>query len=389
MMQSEIENNRKYNLVYLIDGLGWGGAERLMIPILSNIDRQHFTTRVCVLQDINGNPIAKELRDLGITVDLLPVRYLRDFTASTRIINYLRDVKADLLHAQLEFSTVLGGIAAKWLGIPSVVTLHTLPSQEEGLKSRLHLALENFMLRHFFDSIISVSKETQRFYKQTAKIPDKKSNVIYNGVDVTHYSTTLPNRSTTLKELGIPSTATVIITVAVLRELKGIQYMIRAMPSLSDAQPQIYYLVVGGGEYYEPLQDEVKKAGVHEKVVFTGARKDIPALMTASDLFVLPTLTEALPTVLAEAMALGLPILASRVGGVPEMIQEDINGKLIEPADPQTLAAVCLEMLKDPQRLRQMGNAGRKIAEEKFNIKTQVQQLQNLYLRLIYKSAQH
>lgn len=378
-----MSDNKKHNIVYMIDGLGWGGAERLMIPILSNIDKQCFNIRVCVLQNKDGNPVANELREIGITVDMLPVRYLRELNAIPRIIKYLREAKTDLLHAQLEFATVLGGMASKRLGIPSAVTLHTIPENEEGLKSNIHLMLENFILRNFIDCVISVSKETQRFYLHTAKLSDEKSCVIYNGIDVNKYSTVLPARSKILTEFDIPPTAHVLTTVAVLREPKGIQYMIRAMPTLINADPQIYYLIVGGGEYFESLQNEAKKLRVEENIRFAGVRKDIPSILSASDLFVLPTLTEALPTVLTEAMAAGLPILASRVGGVPEMIQDGINGKLIEPANPEILAAVCLEMLKDSQSLRQMGVAGKKIAEEKFNIKTQVEQLQDLYSQLI------
>lgn len=372
-----------YNIIYMIDGLGWGGAERLMIPILSTLDRRRFNARVCVLQNKDGNPVANELREIGIPVDMLPIRYLRDLTAIPRIIAYLQETQADLLHAQLEFATVLGGIAAKRLGIPSVTTLHTIPNDIEGLKGKLHFALENFILRNFINCIVSVSEEAQRFYLQTAKFSQNKSRVIYNGIDINKYSIASSERAKVLGEFGIPEHVTLLTTVAVLREPKGIQYMIRAMPKILRADSNIYYLVVGGGEYFENLQAEVKKLDLEKNVKFAGARKDIPSILSVSDLFVLPTLTEALPTVLAEAMAASLPIVASQVGGVPEMVQDGFNGKLIEPANPDALAAACLELLSDRQTLRQMGNAGRKIAEEKFNIKSQVRQLQDLYAQLI------
>lgn len=381
-----MNNSRKYNIVYMIDGLGWGGAERLMIPILSNIDRQRFNARVCVLQEKDNNPVANELREIGITVDMLPVRYLRDLSAIPRIIRYLREVEVDLLHAQLEFSTILGGIASKHLDIPSVVTLHSIVAHKEGLKSKFHSMFEDFILRNFVDRVISVSEETQRFYLKAAKLSDKKSCVIYNGIDINKYSADLPDSLHVLREFDIPPNAIILTTVAVLRKLKGIQYMIQAMPAILSVNPQVYYLVVGGGEYFEVLQEEVKKYHVEKNVRFVGIRKDIPSILAASDLFILPTLTEALPTVLAEAMAAGLPIVASYVGGVPEMVHDNINGKLVAPADPKMLEAACLALLKDTESLHQMGKAGRKIVEEKFNIKTQVQHLQNLYVQLISKN---
>ncbi|MFN3491658.1 MAG: glycosyltransferase family 4 protein [Anaerolineales bacterium] len=383
MNQLNCADNKKYNIVYLIDGLGWGGAERLMIPILSNINRRRFQPRVCVLQNKDGNPVAAELQKINIPVDTLPIPRLREVGGLKKIINYLQAANANLLHAQLEFATVFGGLAAKWLGIPAAATLHTLPIQKKNLKLRLHDALENFFLRNFFNSVIFVSEETRAAYKRVANIRDDKSCVIYNGIDVNLFMPNRQNRASILRKFDMRPGAIVLITVAVLRELKGIQYMIRAMPAIVSAKPNVYYLIIGSGEHAESLKNEAKKSGVSNHIIFAGTRTDIAELMSTGDLFVLPTLTEALPTVLAEAMASGLPILASQVGGVPEMVQDGINGRLIPPAQPEILAGVTLEMLSDTDVLRQMGSAGRKIAEEKFNIKAQVIELENLYLRLL------
>lgn len=379
-----ISETKKFNIVFLIDGLGWGGAERLMIPILANMDRRLFSVRVGVFQVRNGNPIADDLRALGIPVDLIPVPYMRDLTAVSRITAYLKDVNADLIHAQLELGDILGGLAALRMRLPIVSTLHTMPSQDMSLKSRMHQEVEYFCLRHFFNMVISVSDEARQFHKEIGKLPDRKTCTIYNGIDLSHFPVSpQSNREAVLREFNIPAASTVLITVAVLRELKGIQYMIRALPEILSVYPDLYYLIAGSGDFQGALMEEAARVGVSERVVFAGARKDVPALMSASDIFILPTLTEALPTVLAEAMAASLPILASRVGGVPEMVEDGINGKMVAPADPQQLANVCTDMLRDPDALVKMGLAGRQIVEEKFNVRVQVDKLQALYQSLI------
>lgn len=379
-----ISETKKFNIVFLIDGLGWGGAERLMIPILANMDRRLFSVRVGVFQVRNGNPIADDLRALGIPVDLIPVPYMRDLTAVSRITAYLKDVNADLIHAQLELGDILGGLAALRMRLPIVSTLHTMPSQDMSLKSRMHQEVEYFCLRHFFNMVISVSDEARQFHKEIGKLPDRKTCTIYNGIDLSHFPVSpQSNREAVLREFNIPAASTVLITVAVLRELKGIQYMIRALPEILSVHPDLYYLIAGSGDFQSALMDEAARVGVSERVVFAGARKDVPALMSASDIFILPTLTEALPTVLAEAMAASLPILASRVGGVPEMVEDGINGKMVAPADPQQLANACTDMLRDPDALVKMGLAGRQIVEEKFNVRVQVDKLQALYQSLI------
>ena len=122
-------------------------------------------------------------------------------------------------------------------------------------------------------------------------------------------------------------------------------------------------------------------------MIFAGARKDIPALMSAADIFVLPTLTEALPTVLAEAMAARLPIVASRVGGVPEMVADGANGRLLEPGDPRLLAETCLELLARPEVRAAMGAQGRSIVEQKFDVRVQAGHLRALYQRLMESHA--
>lgn len=376
---------RKFVIAFIIDGLGLGGAERLMVPVLKNLNRRVFEPRVCVLQIKDGNPMADDLRAMGIPVDLIPVKYLRDATAVPRLAKYLRQVKADAVHTQLEFSDVLGGAAAKILGLPSVSTIHTMPSQDMDTKSRLHQMLELFSLRHFSDLVISVSEEARQFHLKISNSPPQKIRTIYNGIDLSNFMILKRDAEfvAVRKEFSIPSDAKVLTTVAVLRELKGIQFMIRAMPAILANHPNVYYLVVGDGSHREELDREVERMGVKDRVIFSGKRSDIPRLLAATDIFVLPTLTEALPTVLAEAMAAHLPIVACAVGGVPEMVEDGNNGRLVPPANPQALADVCNQLLPDPLRCKIMGEAGWQIVEKKFNIKTQVERLEMLYLSLI------
>ncbi len=386
-MVSSAQVKRKYNIVFLIDGLGMGGAERLMLPILKNLDRECFEPRVCALQVKDGNPIADDLRALGIPVDLILTPHLRDVTALPRLYGYLKDVKADLVHTQLEMADILGNIAAKFLRLPSVSTIHTMPSQDMKLKSKFHQNLELSALRYFSDTIVSVSEEARKFYLNISKIPSGKLVTIYNGIDLSHFENLNyeQERIKIRQEFGIPNDANLLVTVAVLRELKGIQFMVRALPSILSSDPSVYYLVVGNGSHREALEQEVDIAGVGNRVIFAGQRSDIPQLLAASDLFVLPTLTEALPTVLAEAMAARLPIVASAVGGVPEMVVDGESGILLPSGDSGALAAACISLMADAERRKAMGGRGWQIVTEKFNIRAQVDSLKELYLNLIRK----
>lgn len=373
---------RKYKIAYLIDGLSMGGAERLMVPILKHLDREYFEAHVCAMQSKEGNPMAEEIRALGIPVHCLDIKHLRDLDAIPRLIKYLRGTQADLVHTQLEAANILGNISAKLLRLPSVCTIHVMPSLDVKTKTKLHQKVEWFVLRHACDRVISVSEEARQYHIDISGTSASGVTTIYNGIDLSPflYMDYVHERNTVRAELGIPRDAKVLITVAVLRPPKGIQYMIRALPKILASHPDTYYLIVGSGSHHDVLLEEVSKAGVSNRVIFAGMRRDVPRMLAASDVFVLPTLTEALPTVLAEAMAAKLPIVASRVGGIPEMIANGQNGLLVQPEDLDGLVKACTHLLAHPEKRGDMGAEGWKTVKQKFSIERQVDQLKELYL---------
>jgi glycosyltransferase involved in cell wall biosynthesis len=373
---------RKYKIAFVIDGLGMGGAERLMVPVLTHLSRSEFQPYVCALQSKDGNPLAEEIRSLGIQVDCLDIKHLRDLRALSRLTGYLKDIGADLVHTQLEFANILGNISARMLRLPGVCTIHVMPSLDVKTRTRFHQRLEWFVLRYFCDRVISVSEEARLYHLKISGAPFEQVTTLYNGIDLAPFTgmDCAQERMAVRTELGFPVSAHVLTTVAVLRPQKGIQFMIQALPAILSAYPDTYYLVVGSGTHENLLKQEVNRLRVGDRVIFAGMRKDVPRLLAASDIFVLPTLTEALPTVLAEAMAARLPIIASRVGGVPEMLIDGQNGCLVEAGDLNGLIAACDTLLGDPETRAAMGNKGWEIVRHKFNIEKQVDQLEQLYL---------
>ena len=372
---------RKYRIAYIIDGLGMGGAERLMVPMLQHLNRDDFEAQVCALQSKDGNPMAAEIRALGVPVQNLNIRHLRDWNALPRLIGYLKDTGADLVHTQLEFANILGNISAKYLRLPSVCTIHVMPALDVKAKSKLHQRAEWFALRRFCNHVIAVSEEARQYHIAISGAPSGQVTTIYNGIDLSGFVKLdqARERAAVRSELRIPQAANVLTTVAVLRPQKGIQFMIRALPAVLAAHPDTYYLIVGDGSHRDALVEEVRKAGLNDRVIFAGMRRDVARLLAASDIFVLPTLTEALPTVLAEAMAARLPIVASRVGGVPEMVTDEENGCLVEPEDLGGLASACSHLLSDAEMRTHMSTTGWKTVDQKFNIERQVDKLEELY----------
>ena len=207
---------------------------------------------------------------------------------------------------------------------------------------------------------------------------------MYNGIDLSAYQPLDENaRRKKRKSLNVHENAFVFLTVSVLREPKGIQYMLEAMQQIIKSAPNAHYLIVGEGDHGKTLKERAASLRIEGHVTFAGQRNDIPEILSASDVFVLPTLMEALPTVLIEACAAQKAIVASNVGGVPEIVTDGVNGSLVPPADAQSLKQACLKLIQHNGQKEALGEAGLQIAQKKFDICQQVQALGNLYQELI------
>jgi glycosyltransferase involved in cell wall biosynthesis len=174
----------------------------------------------------------------------------------------------------------------------------------------------------------------------------------------------------------------VVITVAVLRPPKGIDRLIRAMAQLADTDPALTLLIVGDGDERATLEGLAAKLGISDRVIFAGFRDDVHALLQVAELFVLPTLWEALPTVLMEAMAAGLPIVASNVGGIPDMVRDGVEGVLVEKDNVPALADAIQIIMGDETLRSAMARAARARVEAEFSLPIQAGKLADLYRRI-------
>lgn len=365
------------SILFVIDGLGMGGAEKLLGLTAPALRTAGFDVRVCTLQVRQGNPAARDLQQRRIPVDLVPLRRLLDFRGAAALVRYFHGRHIDVLHAQLEAASIFGSLSARWRGIPAFTTLHTVETPE-GRARRRSLVL-NGVLKSCCSRILCVSEHVRQHYLARLHFPPDRLTTLYNGIELAPFAMARDLRLKTRALLGIPADVSVLATVAVLRAPKGIEFMIRAMPHVLSRHPETRYLLVGDGEQHAALIALAAQLRLEDRVIFAGRRSDIPAVMAASDIFVLPSLNEALPTVLAEAMAAGLPIVATSVGGIPEMVEQDVNGILVRPQDPAQLALACCGLLEDPRRAATYGSQGRDVARSRFSIDAHVKRLGALY----------
>lgn len=375
-------------VLYLIDSLRHGGAEQLMATWLPRVRDLGILPVVGVLQRQDGNPLEEPLRDAGISVVNLNVERLRQRDALDQVLDLTETVDPDLIHAQLEFSTILGTRAAKDRGVPSVVTIHTIDDPSVFTRDGLRFRLMTRALRTRADRVVTVSKRARNHIVAKASVPRDRVVAVWNGIDLKPYRAQQAYTGAIRDELGIPLEAPLAITVAVLREPKGVQYMLDAMASMTQQVPNAHYLVIGDGDYRGALEERAQQCGVSDRVVFAGRRDDVPALLAASDVFVLPSLTEALPTVVIEAMAASRPVVATSVGGIPEMVDSGVSALLVEPRDAGALADAVGRVLANPMQATAMGHAGSRLATERFDVARQAAFLRDEYRHLIARTRE-
>ena len=346
-----------------------GGAESLVTPFVHGVDHERYEVFVCCLTTIGDNVNA---RDLNVTN--LGARNLRDVRAFRRLLRFIRENQIDLIHAHLAYAATWAAIASGMTGIPSVATLHVAPPKT--VRDRLM----RFVLRRWSSQVITVSDALRRQYG------DPRFVVVHNGIDVDRFAGSREeSRERLAREFDIPRDAKIVTTVSVLREGKGVEVLLRAFemadswqltagggdPSAVSRQPSAYLLIIGDG----PKREEWQSLAKNDRIRWAGFRRDVDGLLPGCDVFVLASFEDAFPTVLLEAMAAGLPVVASRVGGIPEITDE----VLVPPGDPEALANAIRDLLANDERRQAMGEAARKRARERFSTAAWIARLEEIY----------
>lgn len=303
---------------------------------------------ICCLKSIGGNPF-----EAGLRVTNLHARNLRDLRAFRRLLRLLREERIGLIHAHLAYASIWGALASRITGIPCVATLHVAPSGMGG-RQGIRETLLVHALNRWSKRVIAVSGSAREAWIERGLKPSKLA-VVPNGIEVEAFKPGCRNGK-------------VVTTVSVLREGKGIEVLLDAVPLVPDAQ----FVIVGDGPLREKLQGG-------DRVTWTGFRRDVPELLSQSDVFVLPSLGDAYPTVLLEAMAAGLPVVSTRVGGIPEIVEDGRTGILVPPGNPTALASAISGLLDSPEKREALGRAARAEAESRFSTQAWVEKLRQVY----------
>jgi glycosyltransferase involved in cell wall biosynthesis len=349
-----------------------GGAQEHVYSLVTRMDRAAYDVRIVSLS--HGSSV-RRLQKAGFDVTVIDEP--DDRAAVTALAETLAEFEPEVVHNHMYRAEVVGTRAALLLGEkgckrPAVIsTVHS---------SRVRCSEDRETLRQLtplMDRLVVVSKAIERKIREEGRFGAPVS-LIYNGVDLQRYNHQQPC-CTFHDEYGIPDGAPIVGVVARLESEKGHRTLIDAWPDVLAAVPNAWLLVIGEGSERNALEAEAASLGVSDRVIFTGRREDVPALTAAMDIAVLPSYREAQGLSVLEAMALSRPVVASNVGGIPEMIEDGVTGLLVPPNDCPALSAALVRLLTNHPLADMLARRGHDLVHDRFCIELMVHSIEALY----------
>ena len=322
--------------------------------------------------------MGEEMRRAGIPVDVLGLTPgLRRPQDVWTLRSYLARTHPHIVHTFLLTASLYGRAAAMLARVPVVIgtEVNIYARKQTG-----HALTERLLMRGT-DCVIASAEAVRDFYVEQIHADPDRVKVIYNAVDWSALETTAP-RNAWRAEIGVPTSADLVTIIARLTEQKAHRVLFEALASRPELAAT-HLLVVGDGELRDDLQQRAEALGIGPRTHFAGARRDLGNVLAASDVFVMPSFWEGLPLSLVLAMGAGLPVVATRVAGIPEVVEHGVRGLLVEPGDASALGAAIARLIDDPALRADLGNNARAFVMPRFGADTYVHAMTELYDALL------
>jgi glycosyltransferase involved in cell wall biosynthesis len=363
--------HKRLKVIHIVEDLKVGGLEKVIATIATGLDSKKFDVEIWCLS--RGGAVAEWLKQKGVRVRIFSWRTYHNPLNIVKLAMKLRESRVKIVHTHGYYAGTFGRLAAITAGI-SLVFAHVHTSDFTlSMRNRIIEKVLSFFTR----KIICISQHVKGFVESQEGIRPEKTVLVYNGTG--RLFEDAANDSLVGSE-KLMDDDFVIVSVGSLVENKGHHVLIESVRMLCSEKPPFKVLIAGDGPQRSVLQDYVDRCGLSSTVMFVGVVKDVRQVLRAADIFVLPTVhREGLSLAVLEAMQHGLPVIASRIGGVPELVDDGVTGILVTPNDPRILARA-IRTLADDKKLRcQMGESGGKKVDRLFRAERMIAQIESLY----------
>lgn len=375
---------RRPRVAQIVTRMDIGGVPDHVMTLVRGLRFDFEVVVICASIDPRH---ARELEALAVPVIVVPLARLphpvADLRALLRLVQVLQARRLDIVHTHMSKAVLIGAAAARLARVPVIVnTAHNLGflALRQPLLRALFWAYDRALFAATCDVIVTVSRQVRAGVVRAGIAPPRKVVAIPNGIDPARFSVSPELRRSTRLALA-DGDGLVIVTVARLVWFKGLDTLLEAAVPLLARHPRARIVIVGEGPLRAALTAQAVRLGIDRSVIFAGERGDIPALLAAADLFVLPSVSEGMPISILEAMAACRPVVATRVGGVPDLVLDGVSGLLVDARAPDALAAALLRLADDPALAARMGQAGAARLDRAFSAAAMVARTGALYRR--------
>ncbi len=362
------------NILYLTNHLNIGGISSYVLTLAAGIKKRGHNVYIAS----SGGRLLSRFIEEGIVYIPIPIKTKSEISykvliSKFKLLKIIKEKNIEIIHANTRVTQVLSLLIQRTCGKPYISTCH------------------GFFKKRFFrkifpcwgNKVIAISESVKEHLVRDFKVKQEDIRVIHNGIDVNIFrAQSTEHRAQRKKDLGLGD-GPVVGIVARLSEEKGHSYLIKAMQLVIAKIPQVQLLIVGEGRMREELVNLAKASGLEKNVFFFSSVMDTQGVLSCMDLFVLPSLKEGLGLALAEAMACGLCVIGSDVGGIKSLIQHKYNVLLVRPADSQELSYPILELLQNPDKAKSLGNNARIFINQNFSQEKMVLETEKVYLECL------
>ena len=377
--------NRPVRVLFLIDELHVGGTERQLYYLLRYLDRNRYQPMVCCFR-LKGQ-IAEDIERMGVKVTILKKRAAIDPLFLWQLVRLIRRERIQLVQTFLITANLWGGIAARLTGVRTVVA----SERNVIFADSRHTALAPLMLRligRLATKVVGNAHAVCRSLIEQVDIDPERVVCIHNGVEPLNSADPQVDRTLVREQVSNESTV-VVGTIARLVPQKNIHCFLEALARLRPAFPHLKGLIVGDGPLRRELQQKAEELGITETVTFSGESSDVFEALSILDIFILSSSYEGLPNVVMEAMVAGVPVVATRVGGTPELVENGVSGLLVPPDDPGALAKAIQSLMGNRVLAEQLAQAGKRRMTTLFSVQKMVESYDNLYQSLMERASSH
>ena len=370
------------NILHFISSSGLFGAEGVLLSLARHSKEKGIFSLICCLtqEGIERVELAEVAKEIGFPVEVVSCRGRLDLQVISNLKAVLEKHHINLIHSHGYKSNFYALWVGRRLKIPVVATVHGWTGETMALK--IYEAMDLVWLR-FFTRIVAVSSIIKKRLLRSG-IGSSRVQLITNGIDTDFFNPVGCN-DWAGKRWDLKERVPVIGTAGRLNKEKGHIYLFQAAKSVCKNYPKAVFFIIGDGPLRDELNDYVEENGLTQNVIFAGIQRDLPSLYSLMDIYVSPSLTEGIPLVILEAMAMERPVVATSVGGVPQIIKDNKNGELIPAKDPAALAKAITDLWKDPKKRLRMARAARKWVEKNYSRETMGDRYLKLYHEILEK----